>query len=365
MEASSFIIVELDGQRRMLELIGRALPYRPFSLSGSFDASFQKYPGNPVRTVQALGPTEKPTTIRGYWKDKYLGVPTAAQATLDNVPLTTAEALVDAVDSIKDAGQLLWVRWDSRQRYGLLVDFKQDWYNRHDVEFEIEFEWTSKTTPVAVSGTHAPSVADDAANWQNAGAAVKEAASLPLSVGGQVQSAQAAPDFAATIRGLCDTVSEAMAYATSVSFAAMQQTLAPVDAAREMISMADSVKTTAAAVQATLYQRALVDTLGVAIDAADEGSLLAAEQWRRNLWRQMRDARGTAARQQDAYGNQIVPDAQAVFVAPDGTELRNVASIYYGDPGGWRDLMTANGLTSSLVPAGTVIVVPARVARAA
>jgi len=67
-----FSIRELTGDKRTLDLRTRALPYRPLTFTGTMRAEFTAYPGNPVRTAQVLGASEEDTTVKGYWKDRFI-----------------------------------------------------------------------------------------------------------------------------------------------------------------------------------------------------------------------------------------------------------------------------------------------------
>ena len=55
---SFFQVEELTGDKRVLRLSGRALPYRPFELSGTQRHSVEWYPGSPIGTLQVYGAKE-------------------------------------------------------------------------------------------------------------------------------------------------------------------------------------------------------------------------------------------------------------------------------------------------------------------
>ena len=92
---TSFTIVELgdheDAQNsedvlrdlHVLNLTRRALPYRPFTLKGSQRNEITWYPGNPIGSLQVLGPTESDTSVSGVWKDVF--IKGSNFATLDGV----------------------------------------------------------------------------------------------------------------------------------------------------------------------------------------------------------------------------------------------------------------------------------------
>jgi len=145
--ATSFAIIERTGDKRAVVLRGRALPYRPFSLSGTQRNSIEWYPGNPIGVLQVYGAKEEETTIQGYWKDIFLGeggngIPSYAQ--LNGAPLLTAIDLAGTIDDIRRKGQEIVVTWLNHTRYGIIDRFTQKWHTGHDVEWEISFAWISQ-----------------------------------------------------------------------------------------------------------------------------------------------------------------------------------------------------------------------------
>jgi hypothetical protein len=148
----SLIIKELTGERRVLRLTDRALPYRPIAFSGSQRAEFTHYAGSPVATVQILGPKENDTTLRGFWKDRYIAANTisaiasvsSGEDVLGGERLESVEDLVDLVDDMRLQGQLLEVVWGTKARRGILEQFDHVWHNVHDVEWEMKFMWTQQ-----------------------------------------------------------------------------------------------------------------------------------------------------------------------------------------------------------------------------
>ena len=52
------------------------------------------------------------------------------------------------------------------------------------------------------------------------------------------------------------------------------------------------------------------------------------------------------------------PDLAISFVARDDQDLREVAVTYYGDASAWRTIATHNGMRTSKLTAGQVVMVP-------
>jgi len=143
-----------------LELVGRALPYRPVSFEGGMRAEFTWYPGNPTATVQMLGSDEKATTINGMWKDRFITVASVfgigfaggeGGVYLDGERLLDVVSIVKAVDEFRQRGQLIKFSWGPIIRQGIMTRFRHTWLRRGDVEWEMEFGWVAqRKSPVKI-----------------------------------------------------------------------------------------------------------------------------------------------------------------------------------------------------------------------
>ena len=107
--AFPFIVRQIDLPGRTIVLQGRSLPYQGVAWGGTMELDVSWFPGNPVASVQVIGPREKGTTIVGKWKDIFL---TAIQsrALLANFPALTKAARPDATvrggNTFKSAGSV-------------------------------------------------------------------------------------------------------------------------------------------------------------------------------------------------------------------------------------------------------------------
>lgn len=171
--ATSFEIYQLTGDKKVLMLRGRALPYRPLTFSGTMRADVTYYPGNPEPTVQMLGASEEETTITGMWKDRFIGdgqehavlftqvlgpaafdsfVPSSDPRIIPGLVtfrpartvLTTAADIVKVVDEIRRTGQLVRVSWDEFVREGFITKFEQTWDRKQDVAWSITFRFLNQ-----------------------------------------------------------------------------------------------------------------------------------------------------------------------------------------------------------------------------
>lgn len=143
----AFIIEELTGTRRKIVLTGRSLPYRGVGFGQRVRTKVTRYPGNPVATQQILGPEDKDTSIHGMWKDRYI----QGTVLVDGDPnqVTTAQEMVDLINDVQRASNLLRVQWYSTVRSGIITDFEPSYDRTQDVHWSITFEWRSRNDEIA------------------------------------------------------------------------------------------------------------------------------------------------------------------------------------------------------------------------
>lgn len=392
----ALVIREMTGELREVRLTGRALPFRPFTLEGTQRADVTWLPGSPRATAQMLGPSEEPTTIQGRWCERFVGVgsgedigegvttgaaastvdPDDVPASVDGTSITSVLDLVDLLDDVRRQGQLLEVSWGSHVRQGFLARFKQSWVTSVDVEWEAQFTWIgfAESPPPLDTASYAEADLSRAASGTFDDAeAVRAAADMlaAMRVAPSVATGVLPPktagmlaDMAAWYAAIEDGVLKVEAAARGMSEAAeavLDATLAHVDAVLRIAACADYV--VAAGRDLTLLAQARVDALATgAPDPASVGAGQAAAcaASTRSLSRRARRARGAAARRRDALGQASAPTPLAVVVAREGDDLRTLAARYYGQPDGWREIAALNGLASSTLVAGQVVVVPAR-----
>lgn len=374
-EVGTYSIKELTGPGRVLVLSQRALPYRPYTVSGSQRAKVQYYPGSPVATLQFLGASEDEATINGMWKDKYIadgltgvggfvnslssfvGAGPGPMAVLNGSPVGTVHDLVKAVDDIRRAGQLLEVAWLSVQRRGYMKKFTQKWHNLHDCEWEIEFEWVAQNeeqdSQLAISSqkTDLPSISDLMGKLS---AAMQDAA-VPT-VTRLFSITKSIADINEQVQGYADNISDAInSYVDGIN--------APADAVRSAMSSLqatiDSADNLNELVRDRVDSSILIgaDTLD-GIAAVTEGFSIGASFSQRQLLAASNNTRRQAVRGSLALLASINPDLVFAYYARTDQDLRDVSIKYYGDPDGWRYLMQYNAMSTSRIPSGQVVLVP-------
>lgn len=137
----AFVIRELTGQARTVELHGRALPFRPVSWGARQRTRIAWYQGNKVATQQVLGPETVPTTIEGTWSDRYIADTVYVNASASDI--RSAEQCVALFYDLLSSGNTLRVTWGSESRIGVLKEFVPSWDRQEDVRWRCEFEWSA------------------------------------------------------------------------------------------------------------------------------------------------------------------------------------------------------------------------------
>lgn len=369
--AGTFRIKEITGEGRALELAGRALPYRPFTLTGSQRVELTWYPGNPVATAQVLGAAEEVTTITGFWKDRFIatafsvggavapeeGVETPP-ATLDGEVIADVAELVKSVDDIRRKGQLLEVSWKQVSRRGFITRFAQTWHNLRDCEWEMELTWTSR----GEDGPGALLVAREADLQDAAESTLAKVADLARSVETSTSTLEGIADAVNTqvtqLEALAGEVNDAL-------LGAVDGVMSPVDAARRAAGVMESIVLGAGALIGDAQSR-VYESLPAVEDAAGKqdvaavalGAAVGAALSRATIVSQARRARHDAARNRARLIRSIDPELARTFFAREGQDLREVSIAFFGTADQWQAIARFNGLSSSRLCAGQVVLVP-------
>lgn len=365
-EPSSLYIREIQGERNSLELIGRALPYRPMTFEGSMRAEFTWYPGNPIATVQMLGPQEGTTSINGMWKDRFIkttsdrGIPILGQtgkAYYNGAIIEDVSDLVKLADGFRRRGSLLEVSWDDIVRQGILTKFKQTWHRAEDVEWEMEFTWMSQGEDELPIAFNVLSSIVDAIN------------SLVDAVNNLIDAINALKDeFAAiaswvnAVNNLIDAVSAAVAGLVDLAKQAANLVVAPFAIVGNMVAACQTIGDNCKELIKTFESlpSRVVRAVGIDPNTESQDQVLAAERAIRKAKRAARKAKAEAVQKQQELIAQSQDQTKplATFIARDGLDLRDVSTRYYGTPNEWIRLKIYNGFNTSRLLAGDVVIVP-------
>jgi hypothetical protein len=390
-----FVIKELSGDERELRLTGRALPFRPFSISGSQRINVNWMQGCPEGSATVMGSKEEPTTIRGYWKDKYLntvgeelveagavnqtGIAGSGRATqnvelapmvLDGQPVTSVRAACDLLDEIRRMGQLLEVTWGSVTRRGFVEKFSQDWHDLHDVEWQIGFQWINQgeRTEAAVFVTTLSS--GELANTMRLAYQRMQDVAVPTSFGLKPNLADAVGSFGRALGDLTSQVEDAaanladLAASPGEAYANLKGILSnEVTECREFEAWLEQRVPSAYAAPTEIGtsaadQAAATETAALNQAAPDPWVMVETAMWRVECLQRVREMRRIAVEQISTLTMQVDGDVVAVYEARSGDDLRDVSRIYYSTPYEWRRIALFNCLVSSELVAGQRVRVP-------
>jgi hypothetical protein len=364
--SSAFTIAEQTGRKRVLILKERALPYRPFTLSGSMRAETTWYPGNPIASMQVLGNEEAPTTITGRWADRFLrsiddegrAVQASAIALLGTggagatQPVANVVELAKTVDSIRREGQVVEVTWDQQIRHGIVEQFVQNWDRAEILNWEITFKWISQgEREVPISFALEVDQKSLSAKFNTLYDQLHTSLAAPFSL---VEDIERALDEMDAI------ISDAIGSITDTTANITDAVLTPATAVKRTLAAMETIKEGALRIEnivSSKAARALINT--DEIDALSQGQTLTAESYVRGVKISARLLKTTAAEQNDTLTRR--DDEQeilAVFTAHTNMDLRDVSTRFYGTQEEWRRLLKYNGLTSSKLLAGMFIMVP-------
>lgn len=350
--AFGFQIEEQTGGQRSIVLRGRALPYRGVTWEGTQKTKQTWYPGNPQATQQVLGPTENPTTIRGIWKDRFLPGQVEISGSFGQ-PIEgatiTAEQLAFAFDQLRVAGNLLRVQWGPLVRNGILRRFRVEPARIEDWTWEAEFEWSAR------NDAEVPRAAEETDENPDLRQKLNEV------------DDQLAFEPPQTLSSFSTEVSARVATLRTqagVMFDRIRQTdgltSTPAEALGALASAAEAIRTESEELLGQLSDVPYLDaqTTDRVLD------VLSIERWRRTLGERVFSFRATAQRLERAIQAEARPSALAVITVPGDTSLRTISRQVYGTADSWQVIADFNGFETSIVPAGTTVVIPPAPVRA-
>ncbi len=347
-EVPAIEIEEQTGARRRVLLRGRALPYQGVSWGGEQRNKVTWYQGNPVASIQVLGPMLDPTEMHGTWKWRFLEkqVELNGFPGLDGTDLSPTD-LVEVFQSLRDAGNDLRVTWGPNTRYGILGKFVPNWIRLQDVEWSMEFIWAG-TEPISPK---ASGVVEQLPPLQQAQKTFDTAW-----VQSPVEIFQDFLDTAQTlvngIRGNMGRLFDAVR-ASSAALTIPQQVAFAANAAT--LSLAREAETLNSQMSDIPYTRAQSSDGVVPV--------LRMQAYRTTMSGQARNISARARRQTQQFLAAVFPDAVAVIIVPQTTSLRAISITYYGTADSWQVIADQNGLSGSIVPEGTVLVIPSLLQR--
>jgi class 3 adenylate cyclase len=373
-QSSSFEIRALAGVGDLVkagdkfDLVGRALPYRGVSFEVTQRISTTWYPGNPVALQQVMGATESNTTVNGVWKDRYIGDPSMAtfnQLTKDTAfkPLGTGQAdnLAYNFDLLCRYAVPIEVRMTifvggteigrPTVRRGLIKRLKITHDYASEISWEMEFEWRGRdqeaAKPVSVNLTDArEQLSNLAAQFADTADRMRD-----LQTKERTQLFGLPSGFSSTMNDITTALDKANEQITDT----VAGVVGGIHANGGLLDNGNALRAVALLSQTmTNIQKGIdqIDALPLYATSVRDNALdlLTQEFDLLDLKRDLRQAFENARSSRDDFSGQLYQTNMAEAQVSGGTDLRDVAMTYYGDPDLWYAIAHANGLTSSRVP---------------
>lgn len=359
--AGNFVIKTLEGDLLEIELGARAAPHKPYTLDGTMRAEFTWYPGAATATIQMLGATEKNTTISGDWNDKFIksvtedgrNVAVSALALVDGVQADDVNFLVNVFQQLRLQGRLLEVSWEEQVRHGILLGFKTTWKTPQQLDWEMEFGWSSRgeaKQPIAkAKGLSFDDLQKAARKYADDNQKLLDAPPLSFqadimgtlnSLNGQIFSA---------LTDLEDQLTQFADDAVS-PFETAQRTLAVVETVQN--SAQTMVDTIASVPQRIMSSNSSSSSLDMGTDLQTDAYFRSIKNNSRAIVLSLAE-QATTLREETNQTNVL-----GAFTAQQDTDLRTVSQHYYGTPNQWRNLRDYNNMTGSRLTAGQLVLVP-------
>lgn len=373
-----FIVRQMSLPKRVIVLQGRSLPYQGATWGGTQRLDVNYFPGNPVAQTQVIGPTWKPTTITGMWKDIFLlddrnrgilsnfpslmpGAIAASAArgfsggrtfaSIGSIPSQNADlarSLRDAFTLMRKEGGLVQVEWGSLVRFGFISDDSFTHDREQDISYEIEFTWMGDTPAQPKFTLPIP---DSLSLLKILLALLDKLINVLLTaVFAANKWLTRITQFIAKIGSFVSDLIEVLKKFAGFAFAPLSVIgnirsaltsirLANRDLLREL-SLGQS-----AAIEAALTGNPMLIAVNALLetDVRAEAMALAAE----------------AATQLNALLESGTQELLGAFTTPGGTTLRDISTRFYGTPDNWTVIAEFNGFSGSVVAAGVAVRIPA------
>ena len=356
--ASIFKITELTGDQRVMVLQYRGVPYRGLPFKGTQRVDVTWLPGAPVGTSTVLGPTEEPTQMNGMWKDIFFGEFSVRGSTppcmlLNGTPVLSVKDAVAFMDSFRRLGQLMRVNWAHIIRVGHLASFEHTWDNEHDVRWNIEWKWISQgDTPGPVVPAGGPQLNDISSAIRQQ---MDDFDNIPMPRGFGLANGflNGIQEFQQNLEGLILNIEDTVVTTTN-------QVMAPVRAARGIMTTLRGIQGECDDLVAFVTEQPAGVMNGNTTNLGDQSfnEQLEAERFRAETLQWANELRRQSIEQRSRLQSQVNYAVVGTYIAHANDDLRNVSKIFYGTPFEWRRIMVYNGLDSSSLTQGEVVLVP-------
>lgn len=389
------VIEELTGFKRRVTLRARGLPFAgSLKFATELDVEESKYVGFPRINQTVLSVHDKETEMNGYWHERFLDENAIESSAAVNEQLDDGSDAVSVqslgirtpieacklFDDITRRASVLRLSWNHIARVGRLATFEQDWTNLHDVKWRMLFKWIGTDDKVGSIAPARTSLVGLAAAFSASFAGAKDATAFDS----LAQSLD--PTFADSVDTLIGQAQKAVSEISDAVEARIASVTDSVDAIRRVTTIATFVQDRAQklvdTLNGTVAAMMLVpetpgqtfdtlvratDTLGDAdlvhiaddLTKIDPGKGFAAACQQYEAIRAGRALKHTAARQRRNALRNLDSNVIAIVKMKAQQDLRDLALRWYDNADDWNEIRSFNHFTSSVVPAGTVVFIPA------
>ncbi|MFA6166737.1 MAG: hypothetical protein WC700_08980 [Gemmatimonadaceae bacterium] len=317
-------------------------------------------------------------------------------AMIDGKPLTTCEALVNAVEQLTREGQVVAVTWAGKTRYGVISKFTPTWQNENDVEWEMSFVWYGREGEVpppvfaqqagmapaanqmvsdvialarsAVAGSPVAAIASFGADLASGVAGASALSFQFQQLAQQTVTAVISPHVGAA-RGFSVAVGIVNSWRGFAQLLAQSIPAAIIDPLAQYRASIKAGAASAAtppqglanpsgAVPSGTTPVVSVDGTQQAVSASPAAALASAAVWRAQLRQNYRALAVTAAMQASVLQQQVQTQVLAVHRARANEDLHRISTRYYATPHEWRRIYAFNGLNSLVLTAGQIVLIP-------
>lgn len=364
---------EVGGREVSIRLTGRGLPKPPFTLDGVHDIAKSRALGSRFTIHQPTGASEGATELSGEWNDIYLAGGAAGDApvtlggtgttviegveaiSLSSTQASSAREACAAMDDFRVRGCLLRVTWAHVARLGRVVKFTQRWLTRHDVEWDLAFEWVGPDEDVDLAPPESVDPADDAREIEAGITAALEATTFPTSDVDPTLLALVDRRLAAIRSGALeieDTVRTRVDGATTQVevFRRVVGVLGFVGEEAELLALEISGRVAGTWI-ANVNPEDLTDLTPSQVMAALVTKTRAKSVARAIRWQ-------AARRRYDHLAS--VEEVAAIYMAREGDDLQSIARFHYGSEDAAALLLAFNHFTSYTLEPGTIVLAPQR-----
>jgi nucleoid-associated protein YgaU len=323
-------------------------PRGPQSFGVELRTARQDLPGSEEPVEQVLGWHYTPFTVTGVWDDRYAGKGYAEKTRND-------------FQEMVKRGNIVKYQFEQVSVYGLIKNFTTN-YKRQDLQgysFTISPHYRTEGETVRENANPNRKVVQDPKTSVLKARAALDAlraaqALATAAANARVQSLISGSIFS-DINDAIDTVETHIANAENI---VNNEILKPgQDAANALNRGAQAMASVKTAASAILSQtRHIAASTLMSVDSISE--TLKLESWGRGVASFTRDLVVQAEQSRIDFVYRAQPKPARLHRVRQGESLYQISTLYYGTPHHWRDILTANHLTSIVLLGGELLVIP-------